>query len=268
MHSPKELQINDKIEAKLAGFVLPLKAYQLLRGDAEVQALQEYSNIVSIKRLGYNDHGPVHMRKVTYNSVKMALFLRDKGIPLNLEREDVGTFEDSLTAVVMAAFLHDIGMSIGRSFHENTGIWLAIPILERILAQLYPSSLAKRVILRSLSMECIMGHMASIPIHSLEAGLILVADGCDMEKGRARIPMMLSTDARLGDIHKYSAAAVEKVNILPGDRAPIRIEVHMTETVGFFQVEEVLSPKIKASPVKPLVELWAYLDGLEPKCYL
>ena len=42
----------------------------------------------------------------------------------------------------------------------------------------------------------------------------------------------------------------------------------MTETVGFFQVEEVLFPKIKASPVKPLVELYAYMDGLEPKCYL
>ena len=268
MHSPKELQFNDKIEARLLDHPGPLQAYHLLRDDPEIAALQDYSNVVSIKRLGYNDHGPVHMRKVTYNAVKMATFLKEKEIPLNLEKEDLGTFDDSLTAVVMAAFLHDVGMSIGRSFHENTGIWLAQPILERILIQLYPSSLAKRVILRSLAMECIMGHMANIPIHSLEAGLILVADGCDMEKGRARIPMMLSTDAKLGDIHKYSAAAVDKVKIIPGERAAIRIEVHMTETVGFFQVEEVLFPKIKASPVKPLVELYAYMEGLEPKCYL
>ena len=268
MHSPKELLVNDKIEARLAAHPGALAAFKLLRDDPEIAALQDYSNIVSIKRLGYNDHGPVHMRKVTYNAVKMAVFLKEKGIPLNLEKEEIGTFEDSLTAVVMAAFLHDVGMSLGRSFHENTGIWLVQPILDRILLLLYPTSLAHRVILRSLTMECIMGHMATIPIHSLEAGLILVADGCDMEKGRARIPMMLNTDARLGDIHKYSAAAVEKVKIIPGTRAPIRIEIHMSETVGFFQVEEVLFPKIKASPVKPLVELYAYMEGMEPKCYL
>jgi len=239
-----------------------------LRDDPEIEALQDYANVVSIKRLGYNDHGPVHMRKVTYNAIKMALILHEQNIPLSLQKEEIGTFDDSLTAVVLAAFLHDVGMSVGRAFHENTGIWLALPYLERCLTQLYPNALAKRVILRSLAMECIMGHMASIPIHSLEAGLLLVADGCDMEKGRARIPMMLATDARLGDIHKYSAAAVEKVRILPGERAPLRIEIHMTETVGFFQVEEVLFPKIKASPVKPWVELYAYLEGLEPKCYL
>lgn len=268
MHSPIELKFNDKIEARLADHPVPLAAYRLLRDDPEIAALQDYSNVVSIKRLGYNDHGPVHMRKVTYNAVKMAVFLHEKAIPLNLEKEDLGTFDDSLTAVVMAAFLHDTGMSIGRSFHENTGIWLAQPIIERLLAHLYPQSVAKRVILRSLTLECIMGHMASIPIHSLEAGLLLVADGCDMEKGRARIPMMLSTDAKLGDIHKYSAAAVERVKIVAGERAPIRIEVHMSETVGFFQVEEVLFPKIKVSPVKPLVELWAFMEGLEPKCYL
>jgi metal-dependent HD superfamily phosphatase/phosphodiesterase len=268
LHSPKELQFNDKIEARLVDHPVPQAAYQLLRDDPEIAALQDYSNIVSIKRLGYNDHGPVHMRKVTYNAVKMATFLQQRDIPLSLEKEDVGSFDDSLTAVILAAFLHDVGMSISRSFHENTGIWLAQPIIERILLQLYPTSLAKRVILRSLAMECIMGHMATIHIHSLEAGLILVADGCDMEKGRARIPMMLSTDAKLGDIHKYSAAAVDKVNIIPGERTAIRVDVHMTETVGFFQVEEVLFPKIKASPVKPHVELYAFMEGLEPKCYL
>jgi len=266
MHSAKELLVNKKIEARLSG--LPLAAYRYLRDDAEVAALQDYSNIVAIKRLGFNDHGPVHMRKVTYNAVKMALFLRDSGIPLSLEKEEIGSFEDSLTALVLAAFLHDVGMSLGRSHHETTGIWIALPILERALTQLYPDDLVKRIMLRSLAMECIMGHMATIPIHSLEAGILLVADGCDMEKGRARIPMILATDAKLGDIHRYSATAVDKVKIVPGERCAIKIEVHMTESVGFFQVEEVLFPKIKASPVKAHVELYALLEGMEPKCYL
>ena len=60
MHSPKELQFNDKIDARLVDHPGPLEAYHLLRDDPEIAALQDYSNVVSIKRLGYNDHGPVH----------------------------------------------------------------------------------------------------------------------------------------------------------------------------------------------------------------
>lgn len=266
MHSPKEYSMNQKIERRLSG--LPLRVFELLRDDPEIEALQDYANTVSIKRLGFNDHGPVHMRKVTHNAVKMAQILHEAGIPLSLEKEEIGTFEDSLVALVLSAFLHDVGMSIGRAFHENTGIWLAQPIIERTLSQLLPDELARRVILRSLALECVMGHMASIPIHSLEAGLILVADGCDMEKGRARIPMMISSESKVGDIHKYSASAIEKVKILPGENRPLRIEVRMTEVVGFFQVEEVLFPKVKASPIKPFIELYAGIEGQDFKCYL
>ncbi|NNM66616.1 MAG: phosphohydrolase [Spirochaetales bacterium] len=266
MHSVKEQQLNERIERRLTG--LALKAYRLVKADPEIEALQDYANTVSIKRLGYNDHGPVHMRKVTSNAIKLANILHEAKIPLSLENEEVGVYEDSLVVIVLSAFLHDVGMSLGRAFHENTGIWLAQPILERVLAEIYPDQIARRVIARSLAMECIMGHMATIPIHSAEAGIILVADGCDMEKGRARIPMMLATGARLGDIHKYSALAIDRVKITEGEKKPVRIEVHMTENAGFFQVEEVLSPKIKASPIRHHVELWALQDGREPKCYL
>ena len=266
MPSMKELKINDKIRAKLVD--LPLQAFELLTQDSEIAALQDYANVVAIKRLGFNDHGPVHMRKVTYNAVKLAQLLHEAGVLLSLESEQIASFEDSLTAIILAAFLHDVGMSIGRAFHENTGIWLAQPILERILNQLYPDDLAKKVIIRSLAMECIMGHMASIPIHSLEAGIILVADGCDMEKGRARIPMLLATSAKLGDIHRYSALAIEKVKISAGEVKPISLEVHMSESVGYFQIEEVLLQKIKASPIREYIELWACLADEEPKRYL
>ena len=58
-----------------------------------------------------------------------------------------------------------------------------------------------------------MGHMTHHAISSLEAGIILVADGCDMEKGRSRIPLLISNESRVGDIHKYSSSSVEKVTI-------------------------------------------------------
>jgi len=42
----------------------------------------------------------------------------------------------------------------------------------------------------------------------------------------------------------------------------------MREAVGFFQVEEVLFPKIKASPVRPYIELLAGVPGRDPLRYL
>ena len=110
--------------------------------------------------------------------------------------------------------------------------------------------------------------MATRRIHSLEAGLILIADGCDMEKGRARIPLVLNTEPKAGDIHKYSANSIERVRILGGDPKPVRIEVEMSSDVGFFQIEEVLLPKMNMSPAKQYMELYAGIAGQELKKYL
>ncbi len=102
----------------------------------------------------------------------------------------------------------------------------------------------------------------------MEAGLVLIADGCDMEKGRARIPMILHTASKVGDIHKYSASSIEKVRIEKGEKRPIKITVEMKASVGFFQVEEILIRKIESSPMKRYVELYAGVIGREMKCYL
>lgn len=247
---------------------LAKRAAEILVNDPEVQHMQDYANVVSIKRLGYNDHGPVHMRQVVLNALRMVDLLTEAGVKLNLEREEVGTLEDSRVAVLVACFLHDVGMSIGREEHEHTAVWIALPIIDRILAQVYPDQLQKRVIARSLVVEGIVGHMGVHRIHSLEAGLVMVADGCDMEKGRARIPMLLATESRMGDIHKHSATAIERVRIGKGEEKPIRIHVEMNASIGLFQVEEVLLKKIDPSPAKPYVELVAERVGGETKRYL
>jgi len=266
MISPKEKELNGKILKMLKG--LPRKTADLLINDREVHYLQEYANTVSIRRLKYNDHGPVHMRTVTINALNMLDLLHQAGVPLNLEQEDAGDIEDSRIAVLLAAFLHDVGMTVGRDGHERNGALLAYPLMDRILAKVYGDDLQKRVVVRTMALEGIVGHMATQHIHSLEAGLILIADGCDMQKGRARITMQIASDPMVGDIHKYSASAIERVTIGKGEKLPIRITVEMSESVGFFQVEEVLFTKIKISPVKPYVELYAEVIGQEAKAYL
>jgi metal-dependent HD superfamily phosphatase/phosphodiesterase len=245
-----------------------LIAAKLLMEDSEIQAMQEYANTVSIKRLGYNDHGPVHMRSVALNGVIMMGLLRKAGIPTSLENEECGTFEDSLTAVLLASILHDLGMSVGRQDHELHSAYQSYPIMDRLLQKIYPGDMTKRVMVRSLALEGIAGHMGNRTIHSLDAGVILVADGCDMKKGRARIPMALAGSPKVGDIHKYSANSIEDVRIQAGEEKPIRIDVLMSSEVGLFQIEEVLLGKLAASTAKSYIELYALVNNDEPKRYL
>lgn len=278
MKSPKEISLNEKIIQLVTEIIeltdekdsLPLDIAKYLIEDEEIQAIQDYANNVSIVRLGYNDHGPVHMRTVCRNALKMLKILHTEGIKTCLETEQVGTFSDSVIAVMLASFMHDFGMTIGRQDHELYSGILASDIINRILNNFLPDpkDLKRKITIRSLALEGILGHMGTRKIHSIEAGLILIADGCDMKKGRARIPMEISTKPMVGDIHKYSANSIEKVKILKGEEKPIRIEVLMSADVGFFQIEEVLLQKISCSPAKNLVELVTGVEGQEMKKYL
>lgn len=264
--SLKEIEIENRITQILTGKAA--LAASLVFSDEEIQALQDYANVVSIKRLGYNDHGPVHMRTAALNSLIMFDLLQSAGVKFNLEKEKIGNAEESKIAVLLSSLLHDIGMSVSRDNHEMIGVALAIPIVNRILSKIYVHDIKKTTIIRSIIVEGISGHMANQKIHSLEAGLVLIGDGCDMAKGRARIPFLLTRDPHVGDIHKYSANSIQKVEIVKGEDKPIRILIEMTESVGFFQIEEVLFPKIASNPAKPYVELYGNVDGKNLKRYL
>jgi metal-dependent HD superfamily phosphatase/phosphodiesterase len=276
--SPKEIQVEEKITALVTKIVdeqtfdddLPLRLWNYLQSNQEIAAIQDYANIVSIGRLGLNDHGPVHMKIVCRNALKMLNIIHAVGVKTSLEKENVGSFADSVAAVMLASLLHDSGMTIGRNGHELYSGIISYSIIEKVLSQLLPetSNILRRTIIRSIAMEGIIGHMATHPIHSIEAGLILIADGCDMTKGRARIPLEIPSKPTEGDIHKYSANSIEKVKIEQGHERPLKIEIHMKAEVGFFQVEEVLIPKIQSSPAKNLLELYAGVDGEEMKRYI
>jgi len=254
--SPKEIQVEEKItelvtkivDGQTSGDDLPMRLWNSLRNNQEIVAIQNYANMVSIGRLGLNDHGPVHMKTVCRNALKMLSILHTAGMQTSLEKENIGTFADSVAAVMLASLLHDSGMTIGRKGHELYSGIISYSIIEKVLSQLLPEDgdILRRTIIRSIAIEGIIGHMATHPIHSVEAGIILIADGCD----------------------KYSANAIEKVKIGQGNERPLKIEIHMRAEVGFFQVEEVLIPKIQSSPAKSLLELYAGVEGEEMKRYM
>ncbi len=209
--SPKEEELNHALlshtEGRVHGFL------EELLSDPEVHLFHSYANAVSVRRLGYNDHGPVHARITTYNALKILRLLHANGVPASIEREEIGTFEDAQIGVVLGCFLHDFGMGVTREAHEWHSIVLADGIINRYLADLYPEGDPMRVVLRALAHEIIVGHMAHSRIHSVEAGVVLVADGTDMSKGRFRIPQIMDRDPVVGDMHRYSVFAIRRVEI-------------------------------------------------------
>lgn len=268
MKSAKEKLVETKILERVQKYKRCKPLLEFLFNDPELHEMQDYSNVVSIKRLGFNDHGPVHMRQVTSNAIKMLEILHEAGVKTSLEIEETGDFEDSLCAVVLAAMTHDLGMMIGRQDHEELSLLFAVKVIERALDTLFKDDIRKKVVLRSTVTEAIVGHMAHRKVHSLEAGIILLADGCDMTKGRARIPLSMINAPRAGDIHIYSASAISRVGIHQGKNKPVRIDVEMSSEVGFFQIEEVLLPKVNSSPAKEFIEIYAGVTGQEAKRYL
>jgi metal-dependent HD superfamily phosphatase/phosphodiesterase len=91
---------------------------------------------------------------------------------------------------------------------------------------------------------------------TLEAGIVRVADALDMAKGRSRIPF---EHGRVS-IHSLSAAAIEEVLILDGTERSIRIEIHMNNSSGIYQVDELLRAKLQGSGLERYVEVVAQID--------
>jgi metal-dependent HD superfamily phosphatase/phosphodiesterase len=127
---------------------------------------------------------------------------------------------------------------------------LAQPILRDLLTELYPDEEQRTLIMDFIS-SAIQCHDMNPPPLFMEGAVVAVADGCDMTKGRARMPF----DLGKLDIHAVSALAIEEVNIRRSRSSamPVEIEVCVSNSAGIFQVEETLVKKINATPLKRYV---------------
>ncbi len=68
-HVPRKTELEKEILNILTAG--SLRAAKMAFTHDGIHTLQDYANTVSIKRLGMNDHGPVHMRISALNSLKM-----------------------------------------------------------------------------------------------------------------------------------------------------------------------------------------------------
>ncbi|KEF33705.1 phosphohydrolase [Deinococcus sp. RL] len=240
------------ISADLQHAPRALAAYEALRGDPEALAHWDMANYITMRKLGYNDHGRVHAFITGAASMAITELLLEAGVRPDIMESGVGDADDVFLAVILGTMLHDIGNQIHRVGHEAHGVALALPILERILGPIYPDPF-KRTKVRSFILGCITCHdLSPVPL-TLEGGITAVADGTDITKGRGRKAFALGSV----DIHSISALAVDQVVIERGRNKPVLINVTMNNSGGIFQVEEVLAPKVIRTPMQPYVELRA-----------
>ena len=134
--------------------------------------------------------------------------------------------------------MHDIGMSIHRTNHEQYSLILAAPKIRQLLTGIYDEP--ERTIVTSEALHAIISHRSDMRGLTAEAGCVKVADALDMAKGRSRIPF----EAGKIDVHSLSAAAIDAVTISKGAAKPIGIAVAMNNSAGMFQLDELLKPKI------------------------
>ncbi len=242
------------------------RALEYLLGLKPLEQLMGFCNVVSVERYGFNDHGRVHAKIATINALKILDLLLEAGVEPNVAKEKVGDDEDSRLVTVVAAFLHDLGMSIGRENHELNSVKVGDPFIFSVLREIYPDE-GMVFVLRSYIFEAIMGHMAHMKVKSIESGVVLVSDGCDMEFGRARAALKRKTTPAVGDIHAHSAMSVNRVEILKGQSRPLEIFVQMKDTSGLFQVEEILLGKISASSINPYIQVSVQVADQEKMYY-
>ena len=223
----------------------------------ELYALWTATNVNAIERLGMTDHGPVHVKIVMNIAVKLLRLLLDRGIEPSIVTNYGMNRDDAVVIVAAAALLHDLGMSIHRSGHEEFSLFVAQDQLRQLLPGIYDAATA--AVVRSEVLHAIIAHRSGGKPLTLEAGVVRVADALDMAKGRSRIPFQAGSTS----IHSISAMAIEAIHIDAGEEKPIRLRVDISNSAGVFQIDELFREKLKGSGLEPYVELEAKLEGTE-----
>ncbi len=234
------------------------KALTVINQDVEIKTLWRITNVNAIDRLQMTDHGPVHFQIVANIATRLARILVKHKIEMSIVKNFDLSNEHAELVILLASIFHDLGMSINRDGHEGYSLFLANDILHRSLDFL---DIEERTIVISEVLHAIIAHRSEGKPHTIEAGIIRVADALDMSEGRSRIPY----EAGKIDIHSISAAAINRVEIAEGDIKPIQINIWMNNMAGIFQVDELLKNKLVGSGIEKYMIVSAYLEGEENK---
>ncbi len=221
--------------------------------NEELLTLWKCNNVNAMDRLKMSDHGIVHFQIVANIALKMARMLVKHGVELSIIKDHGLTHEHGELVVFLASIMHDLGISINRKGHEEYSLIIANPLLHQILEFL---PVPERTIVISETLHAIISHRDYGTPYTIEAEIVQVADALDMTEGRARAPY----NAGEIQIHSLSAVAIDSVTISDGIDKPIKIDIVMNNSIGLFQVDELLKSKIKGSKIKDYIEVKAVIN--------
>jgi metal-dependent HD superfamily phosphatase/phosphodiesterase len=231
------------------------KLIELINKDDELQQLWRCANVNAVERSHITDHGPIHIRVVANIALRLLRLLDDAGVEYSVVQHYGLEHDDAEVIVVLAATLHDIGISIHRTNHEQYSLILAAPKARAFLRELYAEP--ELTIMVSETLHAIIAHHSDVRCLTIEAGVVKVGDALDMSKGRSRIPF----ESGKVDIHSVSAMAINGVALGKGKEKPIGVAVAMNNSAGIFQLDELLKPKLLNSSIAQYVEVVASIQG-------
>jgi metal-dependent HD superfamily phosphatase/phosphodiesterase len=246
------------IHVPLKGNTLLEQALDRINTNEEVLTLWQILNVNAIDRMGMSDHGPIHFQIVANIALRLMRILEKNKVEMSIVKDFKLTNNHAELVVVLASILHDLGMSIHRTNHEEYSLFLANTLLRDILAFL---PVNERTIVISETLHAIISHRSGGRPLTKEAGIVRIADALDMSSGRSRIPF----EAGKVNIHSLSAYAVEGVEIIEGKDRPVQIEIEMNNSSGIFQVDELLKEKLANSGVEQYFEIKASIKGNSEK---
>jgi len=171
----------------------------------------------AVDRSGISDHGEIHIRIGANAALKIIRLLVKEGVEPSVVTHHGLTAEDAELIVVLAACLHDTGISVHRDHHERYSLFISFRKARELLTDIYDEP--ELAIMVSETLHAVIAHDAKEKCLTIEAGVLKVSDAIDMTQGRSRIPF----EAGQVNIHSVSAQAVDGVNIKKGDKKPVCI---------------------------------------------
>lgn len=232
-----------------------------VNSNEEILALWKVINVNAIDRLNMSDHGIVHFQIVANIALRIARILEKNKVGLSIVDDHGLTQDHGEVVIFLASLMHDLGMSISRSGHEQYSLILANSLLHQVLEFL---PVGERTIVISETLHAIISHRDGGHPYTKEAGIVRVADALDMSEGRAR----LSFSKGSIDIYNLSAAAVDNIEISEGEERPVEIVIRMNNSAGLFQVDELLKSKLKGSGIEEYVKIKAIIEEETEKSLL
>src|SRR5436305_9574613 len=154
--------------------------------NKQLKAYWHVANVNAVVRMQINDHSWVHIQIVANIALKLLRQLTKHGVEPAMVTDYGMDRDDAEIVVTLGALTPCIRMAVHRDGHEDFSLFLAVPLIRRLLEGIYDEPELTAVTAEVL--HTITSHREYGKPLTLEAGIVRVADALDMAKGRSRIP--------------------------------------------------------------------------------